>query len=99
MSLMLWFYGPKWLGAPKDPTHALAELEAEDVHDLGSRLGEIRAPTLVQGGELDSLYPPERVRALAAAIPGARHIEYPSVGHAGPGPQLLADAVAFLTEG
>lgn len=98
MAIALWAYGPKWLGAPEDPTHALAELEAEDGHDLGPRLGEIRAPTLVQGAALDRLYPPERSRALAAAIPGARHIEYPGVGHAGPGPKLLADAVAFLTE-
>jgi pimeloyl-ACP methyl ester carboxylesterase len=98
MALMLWFLGPRWLGAPQDPTHALAELEAEDVHDLGPRLGEIRAPTLVQGAELDPLYPPERVRATAAAIPGARHIEYPGVGHVGPGAQLLADAMAFLAE-
>jgi pimeloyl-ACP methyl ester carboxylesterase len=97
-AIALWAYGPRWLGAPKDTTHALAEMEAEDVHDLGPRLGEIAAPTLVQGAELDPLYPPERNRALAAAIPGARHIEYPGVGHAGPGPQLLADAVAFLTE-
>ena len=97
-SIALWLYGPRWLGAPKDATHALAELEAEDLHDLGPRLGAIRAPTLVQGAALDPLYPPERTRALAAAIPGARHIEYPGVGHAGPGPQLLADAVAFLTE-
>ena len=98
MAIALWLYGPRWLGAPKDPTHALAELEAEDVHDLGPRLGAIRAPTLVQGAALDPLYPPERTRALVAAIPGARLIEYPGVGHAGPGPQLLADAVAFLTE-
>jgi pimeloyl-ACP methyl ester carboxylesterase len=96
-AIALWTYGPRWIGAPKDPAHALAELEAEDAHDPGPRLGEIRAPTLVQGAELDPLCPPERSRALAAAIPGARHIEYPGVGHAGPGPKLLADAVAFLT--
>ena len=98
-ALVFWAYGPRWLGAPADTTHVLAEMEAEDVHDLGPRLGEIRAPTLVQGAALDPLYPPERNRALAAAIPAGRHVEYPGVGHAGPGPRLLADAVAFLTSG
>jgi pimeloyl-ACP methyl ester carboxylesterase len=98
MAALLWLSGPKMIGAPNDPTHVLAELEAEDQHDLGARLGTISCPTLVQGAELDPLYPPERVQALANAIPGARHIQYPGVGHAGPGPKLLADAVAFLTE-
>ena len=73
MSIAMWLYGPRWMGAPADPTHALAEIEAEDDHDLGPRLGEIRAPTLVQGAELDPLYP----RAESGAcrpIPVARHV-------------------------
>jgi pimeloyl-ACP methyl ester carboxylesterase len=40
--------------------------------DLTPHLGSIRAPVLVAAGERDTMFPPERSRALAAAIPGAR---------------------------
>jgi len=41
----------------------------------------IKAPTLVLHGEADKLIPLEAGKALAAAIPGARLITYPGVGH------------------
>jgi 3-oxoadipate enol-lactonase len=43
--------------------------------DLRGDVGRIAAPTLVIGGTLDVSTPPEQTRALAAAIPGARHLE------------------------
>jgi len=95
---LFWLMGPVMMPPPKDPTHMLAELEAEDDLDLGARLATIVAPTLVQGAEHDELYAPARTRALAAAIPGARIVTYPGVGHMGPGPALTDDAYAFLTE-
>jgi pimeloyl-ACP methyl ester carboxylesterase len=95
---LFWLMGPMMMPPPKDPTHVLAELEAEDDFDLGARLATIGAPTLVQLAELDEFYAPERTRAMAAAIPGARLITYPGVGHMGPYPTLTDDAYAFLTE-
>jgi pimeloyl-ACP methyl ester carboxylesterase len=62
---------------------------------------EIRAPTLVMQGEEDQLVPPEVARALVAAIPGARLVTYPRLGHTpheeDPG-RTAADARAFLAE-
>jgi pimeloyl-ACP methyl ester carboxylesterase len=59
----------------------------------------IRAPTLVVNGESDVLVEPASARKLAAAIPGAKLIVYPQVGHL---PQIeipersAADAAEFL---
>jgi 3-oxoadipate enol-lactonase len=41
-------------------------------------------PTLVMVGENDSLTPPERSRAIAQAIPGARLVIVPGAGHVPP---------------
>jgi pimeloyl-ACP methyl ester carboxylesterase len=59
----------------------------------------IRAPTLVVNGESDVLVEPASARKLAAAIPGAKLILYPQVGHL---PQIeipqrsASDAAAFV---
>ena len=59
----------------------------------------IRAPTLVLHGEADTVIPVEAGKALAAAIPGAKLIVYPGVGHV-PMEQIpdrsAADVRAFL---
>jgi 3-oxoadipate enol-lactonase len=55
--------------------------EALAAADLGSEATEISAPTLVIGGQDDPVAPPERIRALAEAIPGARHSIVPSARH------------------
>src|SRR5215212_5689328 len=44
-------------------------------------LGEIGVPTLVVGGEEDVIIAPEVVGAMAAKIPGARHVIIPQTGH------------------
>src|SRR5918992_1073737 len=44
-------------------------------------LGEISVPTLVVGGEEDGIITPEVVGAMAAKIPGARHVTIPRTGH------------------
>jgi pimeloyl-ACP methyl ester carboxylesterase len=62
-------------------------------------LGTIRVPTLILHGESDPLIEPASARKFAAAIPGARLITYPQVGHL---PQIeiplrsAADVAAFL---
>jgi pimeloyl-ACP methyl ester carboxylesterase len=43
--------------------------------------GSLRMPTLVVWGEEDSMTPPARGRRLAEAIPGARFVGLPGVGH------------------
>jgi pimeloyl-ACP methyl ester carboxylesterase len=42
---------------------------------------KIAAPTLVMTGEADKVIPAEASRGLAGAIPGAKLITYPGVGH------------------
>jgi pimeloyl-ACP methyl ester carboxylesterase len=62
-------------------------------------LGAIRVPTLVINGEDDVLVEPASARKFAAAIPGAKLILYPHVGHL---PQVeipqrsAADVAEFL---
>jgi pimeloyl-ACP methyl ester carboxylesterase len=62
------------------------------------RLGSIRVPTLVVHGDADILVPVENGRRVAAAIPGARLLEIPGMGHDVPRrvwPQVI-DAIADL---
>ena len=62
-------------------------------------LGAIRVPTLVINGGDDVLVEPASARKFAAAIPGAKLILYPHVGHL---PQVeipqrsAADVAEFL---
>ena len=73
---------------PRGHTQATAEL-----------LGTIKVPTLVLHGESDLLIEPASARKFAAAIPGAKLITYPQVGHL---PQIeipersAADVAEFL---
>ena len=59
----------------------------------------IHTPTLVMVGEGDKVIPPAQSRSLAAAIPGAKLVAYPGVGHV-PMEQIpdrsAADVLAFL---
>jgi pimeloyl-ACP methyl ester carboxylesterase len=62
-------------------------------------LKQIRTPTLVMHGEADAIIPLAIGQALAAAIPGARLVTYPGVGHVPmeQSPDLTAhDLRAFL---
>lgn len=56
-------------------------LEALMAMDLRAVLGRIACPTLVIAAEQDLVFPPERARALAAAIPAARFALVPASGH------------------
>lgn len=67
------------------PERWFAEAErivsAVEEFDLGPELGRIRCPTLVVVAGDDRAIPPERGRAVAAAIPGAEVAEHPTSGH------------------
>ena len=68
--------------------------------DVRSILPSVRVPSLVQHRLTDGRVPVEAGRAMAAAIPGARLIEYPSGDHAfwtGDTEALLGDIEEFVT--
>jgi pimeloyl-ACP methyl ester carboxylesterase len=50
--------------------------------DRGAELAGVRVPTLVVEAAADPVYPPPHARHLAAAIPGARLVTIPAMGHA-----------------
>jgi pimeloyl-ACP methyl ester carboxylesterase len=58
-----------------------AAVELLPSHDVRSRLGEIRVPTLVLVGDQDAETPPSYAEAIAAGIPGARLEVIPDCGH------------------
>jgi pimeloyl-ACP methyl ester carboxylesterase len=86
-------------GAPADPSDLVATIEAEDKHAFRERLPEIRARTLVAGGDRDPFYPVSLFRETAEGIPNARLAVYPGVGHPASGAQFRRDVLAFLREG
>jgi pimeloyl-[acyl-carrier protein] methyl ester esterase len=65
--------------APAVLARALAVLREADLRE---RLGAIRMPALVLSGQYDRVTPPGTARALATALPGARHHEFARCGHA-----------------
>jgi 3-oxoadipate enol-lactonase len=64
-----------------DPEGYAACCEALGAYDVRERLGEIAAPTLVVSGEHDPVAAPASGEALAAAIPGGRHVTIPGAAH------------------
>ncbi len=64
------------------PDGAVAALGAmRERPDSTPLLEEIGVPTLVVGGEEDGISSPEVMGAMAAKIPGARHVTIPKTGH------------------
>jgi len=64
------------------PDGAVAALGAmRERPDSTPLLGKIDVPTLVVGGEEDGISTPEVMGAMAAKIPGARHVTIPQTGH------------------
>ncbi|HSL57442.1 MAG TPA: alpha/beta fold hydrolase [Acidimicrobiales bacterium] len=86
--------GPRLSGpALADQMAAMARIPAAGLramvetlphHDVRTRLADITAPTLVVVGELDHETPPAYARAIADAVPGARLIVLPGLGHLAP---------------
>jgi pimeloyl-ACP methyl ester carboxylesterase/DNA-binding winged helix-turn-helix (wHTH) protein len=63
------------------PENAAQLLERGAEIDVRPLLLQIKAPTLVLHCDRDRAVPPERGRALAAGIPGARYVSLPSANH------------------
>jgi pimeloyl-ACP methyl ester carboxylesterase len=67
------------------PPIAMKQLRATSRYDAFDRLDTLRSiPTLVVSAALDHIARPPTGRALAQAIPGARYVELPHVGHGVP---------------
>ena len=85
---------------PPDPAARQRQLAAGRATKMPKGgLAQITAPTLVIHGEADPLVRPAASRALARAIPGARLVTYPGMGHGLP-PALwpaILDEIAALT--
>jgi pimeloyl-ACP methyl ester carboxylesterase len=62
----------------------IAMLSAAGQHSAEELLPSITAPTLVVVGARDGFTPPERGRAMAAAIPAAELLEIPNASHTAP---------------
>lgn len=84
----------------EDPSGMVALLMAEDAFDLGDRLSEITAPTLLIGGDQDCYYPPDLVKQTAERIPHVQMIMYQGRGHRDTftDRRLYNDIIAFLTD-
>lgn len=95
---LMWLLDP--LTRPADPADMLAFARAEDAFDLGDRLPEITAPTLVIAGERDPVYPPEVFRRTADGVQDGRLVVYPRVGHGGTltHRRFVPDVAAFLAQ-
>lgn len=72
-----------------------------DRPDSTETLGKVNVPTLVLGGSDDAVTPPDVVKRLAAAIPGARYAAVAAAGHLAPLEQPLATTrlIADFLEG
>ncbi|MFD0365010.1 alpha/beta fold hydrolase [Nocardia sp. GCM10030253] len=92
----MWVADP-W-ARPKNPADTLAFVLAEDVFDLGGRLGDITARTLVIGGDRDSAYCTATFRHTADGIPNSRLVIYPGASHMGAikHSRFAPDVAAFL---
>jgi pimeloyl-ACP methyl ester carboxylesterase len=77
----------------------VAMLSSAGQHSADELLPEVQVPTLVIGAARDGFTPPERSRAMAAAIPGAELLEIDNASHTAPieHPHLVNDTIrAFL---
>lgn len=69
--------------------------------DFTEKLAEIQVPSLVLTGEFDVLSPPEKMKALAERIPGARFAVIPEAAHLSPmeNPEKVNDEIrAFMNK-
>lgn len=62
----------------------VAMLSSAGQHSADDLLPEISVPTLVVAGSRDGFTPPDRSRAMAAAIPGAELLEIEGASHTAP---------------
>ncbi|MFA5308389.1 MAG: alpha/beta fold hydrolase [Dehalococcoidales bacterium] len=65
---------------------ALRQAQAADCFNVYDRLPDIKAPTLVMGGEEDAAMPVENARLIASRIKGCKLVTFKKAGH------ILAEA-------
>ncbi|KZE93232.1 putative non-heme bromoperoxidase BpoC [Agromyces sp. NDB4Y10] len=94
MRAMGWLTGRSMYGGERPDL--LAVIDAEDAFDVGDRLREITAPTLVIGGARDRFYGADLFRETAERIPDGRLVLYPDHGHMVLGRRFTSDVLAFL---
>jgi pimeloyl-ACP methyl ester carboxylesterase len=101
-ALMKFFTGyiaPFMWSTHENPSDLVVEGKAEMAHNTKNRLAEIKAPTLVIGGDKDYYCPVERLRETADGIPDAKLVLYEGKGHMGTmGKKFDEDVLAFLNE-
>jgi pimeloyl-ACP methyl ester carboxylesterase len=78
-----------------DPVIAHALADPSDL-ERGDELKNIRTPTLVIDAPLEPVFPPPNAEHLAYAIPGARLVTVPRMGHALPSELVPEIAAAIL---
>ena len=85
---------------PKSYDRFFVQAEACLIHNSFDRLGEIRSPTLVMGGEQDQTLGVEASKEIARRIPGAKLKLYGQWGHGlyEEEKNFLSDVLAFLKE-
>ncbi len=93
---IMWLLDP--LARPKDPSDMIRFARAEDAFDLGRRLADVTAPTLVIGGERDNVYGVELLQRTADGVGDGRLILYPGASHASTmtHKRLADDVAGFL---
>ena len=96
---LMWLLDP--LLRPRDTSDMVAFAHAEDAFDLGPRLGEITAPTLVIAGERDRVYSAEIFRRTAEEVRNGRLTVYQGTGHGGTitSRRFVDDVTTFLSKG
>jgi len=89
------------LGKINFPNDYLAEIRADREMNFKDRLNEIKAPTLILGGDSDIAFTAGDIRETSAGIPDSRLILYPGYGHGLTFTnikQVYNDMLAFLKE-
>ncbi len=74
----------RWAEFQRAPGHRAILMSVNlggQLGDLAATLSTIKVPTLILWGDADPLLEPASAHKFAAAIPGARLITYPQVGH------------------
>ena len=93
------FIGALFERAPENLSDYIVTIEAEDSFDFRSRLGGIRAPTLVIGGGNDPFCSASLFRETTEGIPKARLVFDKRWGHAPGHATVSRELSAFLSSG